>query len=100
MPSAGLAGQRFFAWQGDPDCSDGALTMNAARSCTAVFTPQPPSYPPGVSWTFLGTPLVDGNRIDPQPALALDGLTPVIAYVSAAAGAPAVPRGVAHRTTA
>lgn len=80
------AGHRFYAWRGDPDCGNGALSMSAARSCTAVFMPVLAPYPDGLGWTVLGAPLTLASEVDPAPSLARDGNHPVVAYVEALAG--------------
>ena len=89
MPASNF---KFFAWEGDADCSDGKLTMMTARRCTAIFLPMVPPYPDGEGWTYLGRPLIGLNTVNPSPALALDDLAPVVAFVTSAYYQSAVPQ--------
>ncbi|MDC4206852.1 MAG: InlB B-repeat-containing protein [Candidatus Manganitrophus sp.] len=38
LTAAPGAGSTFGGWTGDPDCTDGSVTMNGNKSCTATFT--------------------------------------------------------------
>jgi hypothetical protein len=37
LTAAPGSGSTFSGWSGDADCSDGAVTLSASRSCTATF---------------------------------------------------------------
>ncbi|GEM_PF-2844568 len=47
LTAAADASSRFAGWSGDPDCTDGQVTMNSSKSCTALFeaTATPTSTP-------------------------------------------------------
>jgi hypothetical protein len=38
LTAAPASGSVFSGWTGDPDCSDGVVTMDSSKSCTATFT--------------------------------------------------------------
>jgi hypothetical protein len=89
-------GYRFFAWDGDPDCSEGKLTMLTARTCRAIFLVADPPYPDGTGWTQIALPLLGLNYVNPSPALALEGVIPIVAHLTKST-ATAVPQVFVQR---
>ena len=41
LKAVAATGYTFSGWSGDADCLDGSVTVNANRSCTAIFTANP-----------------------------------------------------------
>src|SRR6266576_1522381 len=54
LTAAPAAGSIFSGWTGNADCSDGSVTMDANKSCTATFNPQP-VQPSNLSIAKAGT---------------------------------------------
>lgn len=61
LTSQASTGSTFGGWSGDSDCSDGLVTMSAARTCTATFTLQSSGTPAS---DYLAYWPLDGNAAD------------------------------------
>lgn len=59
----------FMGWSGDPDCTDGVVTMTAAKSCVATFNVMPNTGGGGSGWggggCFIATAAY-GSPLDPH----------------------------------
>ena len=84
-------GSVFEGWTGDPDCDDGALTMDADKTCNAIFSPftltvtkngngTVTSEPPGIDCGDDCTQTYDSGTVvtltaTPDPGSTFDGWT-------------------------
>lgn len=55
LTAAPDSGSTFSGWSGNSDCSDGVVTVNANKSCTATFAVTPTSCDCGAPGAILGT---------------------------------------------
>ncbi|MFQ5968293.1 MAG: PKD domain-containing protein [Acidimicrobiia bacterium] len=71
-PQPGL-GTSFVAFTGDPDCADGVVTLDATKSCSAVFRFTNPNNIPPVANAGPDQTVVDADA-DGVELVQLDGL--------------------------
>ena len=65
LTAAAGGGSNFSHWSGDADCNDGTVTMNANKTCTAVFNSNsPPPAPPPGDECFIATAVYGSAMVD------------------------------------
>jgi len=64
LTTSPAAGSTFAGWSGNADCTDGSITVTAAKTCTATFTLSLQSFTLTVTKTGTGSGVVTATGIN------------------------------------